>query len=158
MNIKESKQFCFKFLFLQCKTYFWVWTLALHGVAWDGGAKLRGEDVGLSLLTAVSICLSELETIGASFWLRMEDATAVQNTLPRLLWYDETVSQGKSANQRLRDGQPLVHIVGRIAFAFKKRLHAFLLLRDVSTFAFLPPRMEIIQWLDLMNSKSLENH
>lgn len=71
---------------------------------------------------------------------------------------DRAVSQAKSAHQRLHDGQPPLHTAGRIAFTFKKRLHAFSLLRSVSTFAFLPPRMEIIQWLDLMNSKSLENH
>lgn len=61
----------------------------------------------------------------------MENATAVQNTLPRLLYCDihqqryRALSQAKSANQGLHDGQPLLHRVGQIAFAFKKRLHDF---------------------------------
>lgn len=65
-NIKESKQFCFGFLLLQCKKYFWVWTLALARCCLGWGAKLQAEAVGLSLLLAVSFCLgSELGTIGS---------------------------------------------------------------------------------------------
>lgn len=66
INIKESKQFCFKFLFLRCKKYFWVWTLAVVRCRLGRGAKLRGEAVGHSLLIVVSFCLwSELGTTGS---------------------------------------------------------------------------------------------
>lgn len=62
INVKESKQFCFKILFLQGKIYFWVWTLVF---AWCR-AELHGDAVGLSLLIVLSFCLwSELGTIGS---------------------------------------------------------------------------------------------
>lgn len=62
INVKESKQFCFKILFLQGKNYFWVWTLVLARCR----AELQGDAVGLSLLIVLSFCLwSELGTIGS---------------------------------------------------------------------------------------------